>query len=111
MNHSLFFRASSGPRGIVPLCHSVTSPEGEWKRLAPFRSLAGSLFTAGVSRAFQIRGFELCSNTLTLSHFSGPRGVVPLCHSVTSPEGEWKRQTPFRSLADTLFTVGASCAV
>ena len=30
----------SGPRGFVPLCHCVTSPEGEWKRLSPFRSLA-----------------------------------------------------------------------
>ena len=30
----------SGPRGLVPLCHCVTSPEGEWKRLSPFRSLA-----------------------------------------------------------------------
>ena len=30
----------SGPRGFVPLCHCVTSPEGEWKRLPPFRSLA-----------------------------------------------------------------------
>ena len=30
----------SGPRGFVPLCHCVTSPEGELKRLPPFRSLA-----------------------------------------------------------------------
>ena len=30
----------SGPRGLVPLCHCVTSPEGERKRLPPFRSLA-----------------------------------------------------------------------
>ena len=30
----------SGPRGLVPLCHCVTSPEGERKRLSPFRSLA-----------------------------------------------------------------------
>ena len=30
----------SEPRGLVPLCHCVTSPEGEWKRLSPFRSLA-----------------------------------------------------------------------
>ena len=30
----------SGPRGFVPLCHCVTSPEGERKRLSPFRSLA-----------------------------------------------------------------------
>ena len=29
-----------GPRGFVPLCHCVTSPEGERKRLPPFRSLA-----------------------------------------------------------------------
>ena len=51
MNHSLFFRASSGPRGIEPLCHSVTSPEGEWKRQTPFRSLAVALFAVGASRA------------------------------------------------------------
>lgn len=25
----------SGPRGIVPLCHCVTSPDGERKRLSP----------------------------------------------------------------------------
>ena len=44
---SLFFCACgsclekrSGPRGFVPLCHCVTSPEGEWNRLSPFRSLA-----------------------------------------------------------------------
>ena len=30
----------SGPRGLVPLCHCVTSHEGERKRLSPFRSLA-----------------------------------------------------------------------
>ena len=30
----------SGPRGLVPLCHCVTSPEGERKRLPSFRSLA-----------------------------------------------------------------------
>ena len=30
----------SGSRGFVPLCHCVTSPWGEWKRLSPFRSLA-----------------------------------------------------------------------
>ena len=30
----------SGSRGLVPLCHCVTSPEGERKRLSPFRSLA-----------------------------------------------------------------------
>ena len=30
----------SGPRGLVPLCHCVTSPEGERKRLPPFQSLA-----------------------------------------------------------------------
>ena len=30
----------SGPRGFVPLCHCATSPEGERKRLSPFRSLA-----------------------------------------------------------------------
>ena len=44
---SLFFAPASGvrdnrsgPRGFVPLCHCVTSPEGERKRLPPFRSLA-----------------------------------------------------------------------
>ena len=30
----------SGPHGFVPLCHCVTSPEGERKRLSPFRSPA-----------------------------------------------------------------------
>lgn len=30
----------SGPRGFVPLCHCMTSPWGERKRLSPFRSLA-----------------------------------------------------------------------
>ena len=43
---SFFMHASevrenrSEPRGFVPLCHCVTSPEGERKRLPPFRSLA-----------------------------------------------------------------------
>ena len=84
----------SGPRGLVPLCHCVTSPEGERKRLSPFRSLA---------RFLEI---EECSSVSFLSPAggglekrSGPRGLVPLCHCVTSPEGEWKRLSPFRSLA------------
>ena len=84
----------SGPRGLVPLCHCVTSPEGERKRLSPFRSLA---------RFLEI---EECSSVSFLSPAggglekrSGPRGLVPLCHCVTSPEGERKRLSPFRSLA------------
>ena len=84
----------SGPRGFVPLCHCVTSPEGERKRLPPFRSLARyqeveeyvpGLFFAPARRVRDNR--------------SGPRGFVPLCHCVTSPEGERKRLSPFRSLA------------
>ena len=87
----------SGPRGFVPLCHCVTSPEGEWKRLSPFRSLA---------RYLEI---EECSPVSFLSPAggvlekrSGPPGFVPLCHCVTSPEGERKRLSPFRSLAHFL---------
>ena len=93
----------SGPRGLVPLCHCVTSPEGEWKRLSPFRSLA---------RFLEI---EECSSVSFLSpaggvldNRSGPRGFVPLCHCVTSPEGERKRLSPFRSLARFLEIVECS---
>ena len=50
----------SGPRGLVPLCHCVTSPEGERKRLSPFRSLA---------RYLEV---EECSSVSFLS----PAGVV-----------------------------------
>ena len=42
----------SGPRGFVPLCHCVTSPEGEWKRLSPFRSLARFLEIEECSSVF-----------------------------------------------------------
>ena len=171
----------SGPRGFVPLCHCVTSPEGEWKRLSPFRSLARFLeieecspvsflspaggvlenaqgLAVSVARTFfRDRGvflglfFVACGRSsgqsLRASRFrtplslrdisrgrtetsvavsvartfleieecslvsffcacgsclekrSGPRGLVLLCHCVTSPEGERKRLSPFRSLA------------
>ena len=83
-----------GPRGFVPLCHCVTSPEGERKRLPPFRSLA---------RFFEIEECSPVSFFMSARRVrdnrSGPRGLVPLCHCVTSPEGERKRLPPFRSLA------------
>ena len=85
----------SGPRGFVPFCHCVTSPEGERKRLPPFRSLARFLeieeYIPGLFFYAPAGGF--------LDNRSGPRGFVPLCHCVTSPEREWKRLSPFRSLA------------
>ncbi len=84
----------SGPRGLVPLCHCVTSPEGERKRLSPFRSLALFLEIEDCSPvSFFAPASEVRDNR------SGPRGLVPLCHCVTSPEGELKRLPPFRSLA------------
>ena len=138
----------SGPRGLVPLCHCVTSPEGERKRLPPFQSLAlffgdrglipGLFFYAretsfGQSlRASRLRtplslrdisrgrtetsaavsvartffrdrgvfpGLFFCARESGVDERSGPRGLVPLCHCVTSPEGERKRLPPFRSLA------------
>ena len=84
----------SGPRGLVPLCHCVTSPEGEWKRLSPFRSLARFL---EIEECSSVSFFAPAVGVL--GKRSGPRGFVPLCHCVTSPEGEWKRLSPFRSLA------------
>ena len=138
----------SGSRGFVPLCHCVTSPWGEWKRLSPFRSLArfleieelfpglfflrlreeswkmlrasrsctplslrdisrGRMETSvavSVARTFfrdrgVFPGLFFCACGSCLEKRSGPRGLVPLCHCVTSPEGEWKRLSPFRSLA------------
>ena len=84
----------SGPRGFVPLCHCVTSPEGERKRLSPFRSLARYLEVEECSPvSFFAPASEVRDNR------SGPRGFVPLCHCVTSPGGERKRLSPFRSLA------------
>ena len=87
----------SGPRGLVPLCHCVTSPEGERKRLPPFRSLARFL---EIEECSPVSFFIACG--WCLEKHSGPRGLVPLCHCVTSPEGEWKRLSPFRSLARCL---------
>ena len=137
----------SGPRGLVPLCHCVTSPEGERKRLSPFRSPARFLEIEECSSVSFFRLREVFGETLRASRFriplslrdisrgrmetsvavsvarkllrgrgvflglffcvcggclekrSGPRGLVPLCHCVTSPRGEWKRLSPFRSLA------------
>ena len=137
----------SGPRGFVPLCHCVTSPWGEWKRLSPFRSLARFLEIGEYSRSLFLRPRVWFGETLRASRFrtplslrdislgrmetsvavsvartffrdwgvllglfffacgsclekrSGPRGLVPLCHCVTSPWGERKRLPPFRSLA------------
>ena len=84
----------SGPRGFIPLCHCVTSPAGERKRLSPFRSLARFLEIKECSPvSFFAPASEVRENR------SGPRGFVPLCHCVTSPWGERKRLSPFRSLA------------
>ena len=84
----------SGPRGFIPLCHCVTSPEGEWKRLSPFRSLARFL---EIEECSPVSFFCACGRSS--GKRSGPRGIVPLCHCVTSPEGERKRLSPLRSLA------------
>lgn len=85
----------SGPHGFVSLCHCVTSPWGERKRLSPFRSLARFL---EIEECFP-RSHFFCAREQSSDKRSGPRGFVPLCHCVTSPEGERKRLPPFRSLA------------
>ena len=55
----------SGPRGFVPLCHCVTSPEGERKRLSPFRSLARFFRDRGVFPGlFFLRLREVFGETL-----------------------------------------------
>ena len=94
MSASRVLDSRFGPRGLVPLCHCVTSPEGERKRLPPFRSLARFLEIEECSPvSFFMSARRVRDNR------SGPRGLVPLCHCVTSPEGERKRLSPFRSLA------------